>query len=228
METIYLVIAGVAFVLAACFAVAAVMVFFKMGVADAIRYMQNKPLKSSPHVRAAVPAGQKRGKPSGLKRHTGNPSKGGNDKKTSKQNVSAKADDATSSLQSVSGDSENPTELLGDFETSEKETQTLTFAESESPTGLLGQAEDSERQTDILRADTVPACVDFEIEISEQPTGVLDADEISEQPTRQLDAGDESEQPTGLLTPRENVESNSGFTFVIRQQRVETHTEETI
>ena len=57
---------------------------------------------------------------------------------------------------------------------------------------------------------------------------MLDADEISEQPTRQLDAGDESEQPTGLLTPRENVESNSGFTFVIRQQRVETHTEETI
>lgn len=175
MEEIYLGIAISAFVLAACSLVACVVIFFKLKVLDAIRFLQHKPVGNSsaePRLHVGFRSRKK-------------PVRAGADSTLSGAAAESRRDSEgqrVGSLGSASPcDSEGPTDVLG-------------FEDSERPTGLLAEDEarsgdeESERPTGLL-------CDDSDDESLEGPTRLLD--DGSENPTDCLD--DESERPTGLL-----------------------------
>ena len=242
MENVYFYVSIAAFVLAAVLAVAAVIVFVKMDVINAIRFLQGKRVPTSGEgarrrtTRGSRGAGAKKsnparsvlGGPEGDDRVTDIAHEGpeGDDNMTT---VVAPISDEPASARHAKAHAAKAERDVRDenddegFAGSETPTEVLTEddMETERPTGVLVEDEDdSERPTGVLVEDE---------EDSERPTGVLveddeeserstglltEEDEESERETGLLDEADEdSEQETGLLD--EGAEASESETDVL-------------
>lgn len=226
MENVYFYVAIAAFVLAAVLAVAAVVVFVKMDVLNAIRFLQGKRVPTS-----GESSRRRMTRGAGAKK-SGNPARavldgaGGDDRVTDIAHEGPEGDDnlttvvapisdepasarhAKAHAAKVEKDVRDENDDEG-FAGSETPTEVLTEddMETERPTGVLVEDEDdSERPTGVLVEEE---------EESERPTGVLteDEDEESERPTGVLVEDDEeSERSTGLLTEEdEESERETGL-----------------
>lgn len=244
MENVYFYVSIAAFVLAAVLAVAAVVVFVKMDVINAIRFLQGKRVPTSGEgarrrtTRGSRGAGAKKsnparsvlGGPEGDDRVTDIAHEGpeGDDNMTTVvapiSDEPASARHAKAHAAKVETDVRDENDDEG-FAGSETPTEVLTEddMETERPTGVLVEDEDdSERPTGVLVEDE---------EDSERPTGVLaeddeeserstglltEEDEESERETGLLDEADEdSEQGTGLLD--EGAEASESETDVLSE-----------
>ena len=223
MENVYFYVSIAAFVLAAVLAVAAVVVFVKMDVINAIRFLQGKRVPTSAGSSRRRAARGSRG--AGAKK-SGNPARtvldgaGGDDRVTDIAYEGPEGDDNLTTVVAPISDEPASARHAKDhaakvekdvrdenddegFAGSETPTEVLTEddMETERPTGVLVEDEDdSDRPTGVLVEEE---------EESERPTGVLteDEDEESERPTGVLVEDDEeSERSTGLLT-KEDEES---------------------
>lgn len=226
MENVYFYVAIAAFVLAAVLAVAAVVVFVKMDVINAIRFLQGKRVPTSGEGTRRRAARGSRG--AGAKK-SGNPARsvlsGGDDRVTDIAHEGPEGDDNMTTVVAPISDepasarhakahaakAEAPVRDENDdegFAGSETPTEVLTEddLDTERPTGVLVEdEEDSERPTGVLVEDE---------EDSERPTGVLVEDEEdSERPTGVLVEDDEeSERSTGLLVEEdEESERETGL-----------------
>lgn len=226
MENVYFYVSIAAFVLAAVLAVAAVVVFVKMDVLNAIRFLQGKRVPTS-----GESSRRRMTRGAGAKK-SGNPARavldgaGGDDRVTDIAHEGPEGDDnlttvvapisdepasarhAKAHAAKVEKDVRDENDDEG-FAGSETPTEVLTEddMETERPTGVLVEDEDdSERPTGVLVEEE---------EESERPTGVLteDEDEESERPTGVLVEDDEeSERSTGLLTEEdEESERETGL-----------------
>lgn len=225
MENVYFYVAIAAFVLAAVLAVAAVVVFVKMDVLNAIRFLQGKRVPTS-----GESSRRRATRGSGAKK-SGNPARavldgaGGDDRVTDIAHEGPEGDDNLTTVVAPISDepasarhakahaaqADKPARDENDdegFAGSETPTEVLTEddMETERPTGVLVEDEDdSERPTGVLVEDE---------EDSERPTGVLTEDEEdSERPTGVLVEDDEeSERSTGLLVEEdEESERETGL-----------------
>ena len=243
MENVYFYVSIAAFVLAAVLAVAAVVVFVKMDVINAIRFLQGKRVPTSGEgsrrhtTRGSRGAGAKKSNPArsvlsdsaGDDRVTDIAHEGpeGDDNMTTV--VAPISDEPASARHAKAHAAKAETDVRDEnddegFAGSETPTEVLTEddMETERPTGVLVEdEEDSERPTGVLTED--------EDEESERPTGVLveddeeserstglltEEDEESERETGLLDEADEdSEQETGLLD--EGAEASESETDIL-------------
>ena len=229
MENVYFYVAIAAFVLAAVLAVAAVVVFVKMDVINAIRFLQGKRVPTSGEGTRRRTTRDSRG--AGAKK-SGNPARSvlggpeGDDRVTDIAHEGPEGDDNMTTVVAPISDEpasarhtkahaatvEKPVRDESDdegFAGGETPTEVLTVddLDTERPTGVLVEdEEDSERPTGVLVEDE---------EDSERPTGVLteDEDEESERPTGVLVEDDEeSERSTGLLVEEdEESERETGL-----------------
>ena len=226
MENVYFYVSIAAFVLAAVLAVAAVVVFVKMDVINAIRFLQGKRVPTSGESSRRRTTRGSRG--AGAKK-SGNPARsvlsGGDDRVTDIAHEGPEGDDNMTTVVAPISDEpasahrakahaakvEAPVRDESDdegFAGSETPTEVLTEddLDTERPTGVLVEdEEDSERPTGVLTEDE---------EDSERPTGVLTEDEEdSERPTGVLVEDDEeSERSTGLLVEEdEESERETGL-----------------
>lgn len=226
MENVYFYVAIAAFVLAAVLAVAAVVVFVKMDVINAIRFLQGKRVPTSGEGTRRRAARGSRG--AGAKK-SGNPARsvlaGGDDRVTDIAHEGPEGDDNMTTVVAPVSDepasarhakahaakAEAPVRDENDdegFAGSETPTEVLTEddLDTERPTGVLVEdEEDSERPTGVLTEDE---------EDSERPTGVLvEDDEESERSTGLLvEEDEESERETGLLDETdEDSEQETGL-----------------
>ena len=214
MENVYFYVAIAAFVLAAVLAVAAVVVFVKMDVINAIRFLQGKRVPTSGEGTRRRTTRGSRG--AGAKK-SGNPARsvlGGPEGDDNMTTVVAPISDEPASAHHAkahAATAEKPVRDESDdegFAGSETPTEVLTEddLDTERPTGVLVEdEEDSERPTGVLVED---------VEDSERPTGVLTEDEEdSERPTGVLVEDDEeSERSTGLLVEEdEESERETGL-----------------
>lgn len=229
MENVYFYVSIAAFVLAAVLAVAAVVVFVKMDVINAIRFLQGKRVPTSGEssrrrtthgsrgagAKKSNPARSVLGGPEGDDRVTDIAHEGpeGDDNMTTVvapiSDEPASARHAKAHAAKVETDVRDENDDEG-FAGSETPTEVLTEddMETERPTGVLVEdEEDSERPTGVLTED--------EDEESERPTGVLvEDDEESERSTGLLTEEDEeSERETGLLD--EGAEASESETDVL-------------
>ena len=253
MENVYFYVAIAAFVLAAVLAVAAVVVFVKMDVINAIRFLQGKRVPTSGEgsrrrtTRGSRGAGAKKsnparsvlGGPEGDDRVTDIAHEGpeGDDNMTTVvapiSDEPASARHAKAHAAKVEKDVRDENDDEG-FAGSETPTEVLTEddMETERPTGVLVEDdEESERSTGLLTEED---------EESERETGLLDeADEDSEQETGLLDEGAEaSESETDVLGEGdvyENIGSqgvaqheDDGFRFILKQNVIVVHTDQSI
>lgn len=229
MENVYFYVAIAAFVLAAVLAVAAVVVFVKMDVINAIRFLQGKRVPTSGESTRRRTTRGSRG--AGAKK-SGNPARSvlggpeGDDRVTDIAHEGPEGDDNMTTVVAPVSDEpasarhakehvatvEKPVRDESDdegFAGSETPTEVLTEddLDTERPTGVLVEdEEDSERPTGVLVEDD---------EESERSTGLLvEEDEESERETGLLDETDEdSEQETGLLD--EGAEASESETDVL-------------
>lgn len=226
MENVYFYVSIAAFVLAAVLAVVAVVVFVKMDVLNAIRFLQGKRVPTS-----GESSRRRTTRGTGAKK-SGNPARtvldgaGGDDRVTDIAHEGPEGDDnlttvvapisdepasarhAKAHAAKVEKDVRDENDVEG-FAGSETPTEVLTEddMETERPTGVLvEEEEESERPTGVLTED--------EDEESERPTGVLvEDDEESERSTGLLTEDDEeSERETGLLDEAdEDSEQETGL-----------------
>ena len=226
MENVYFYVSIAAFVLAAVLAVAAVVVFVKMDVINAIRFLQGKRVPTSGEGTRRRAARGSRG--AGAKK-SGNPARSvlsaGDDRVTDIAHEGPEGDDNMTTVVAPISDepasarhakayavkAEAPVRGENDdegFAGSETPTEVLTEddLDTERPTGVLVEdEEDSERPTGVLVEDE---------EDSERPTGVLvEDDEESERSTGLLvEEDEESERETGLLDETdEDSEQETGL-----------------
>ena len=218
MENVYFYVAIAAFVLAAVLAVAAVVVFVKMDVINAIRFLQGKRVPTSGEGTRRRTTRGSRG--AGAKK-SGNPARSvlggpeGDDRVTDIAHEGPEGDDnLTTVVAPVSDEPASARHTKAHAATVEKpvrdENDDEGFAGSETPTEVLTgvlveDEEDSERPTGVLTEDE---------EDSERPTGVLvEDDEESERSTGLLVEDDEeSERETGLLDETdEDSEQETGL-----------------
>lgn len=243
MENVYFYVSIAAFVLAAVLAVAAVVVFVKMDVLNAIRFLQGKRVPTSGEssrrrtTRASRGAGAKK---------SGNPARtvldgaGGDDRVTDIAYEGPEGDDnlttvvapisdepaSTRHAKAHAAQADKPVRDENDdegFAGSETPTEVLTEddMETERPTGVLVEDEDdSERPTGVLveeeeESERPTGVLVEDDEESERSTGLLtEEDEESERETGLLDEADEdSEQETGLLD--EGAEASESETDVL-------------
>lgn len=226
MENVYFYVSIAAFVLAAVLAVAAVVVFVKMDVLNAIRFLQGKRVPTS-----GESSRRRTTRGTGAKK-SGNPARavldgaGGDDRVTDIAHEGPEGDDNLTTVVAPISDepasarhakahaaqADKPVRDENDdegFAGSETPTEVLTEddMETERPTGVLvEEEEESERPTGVLTED--------EDEESERPTGVLvEDDEESERSTGLLTEDDEeSERETGLLDEAdEDSEQETGL-----------------
>ena len=240
MENVYFYVSIAAFVLAAVLAVAAVVVFVKMDVINAIRFLQGKRVptsgESSRHrtTRGSRGVGAKKPNPArsvlsdsvGDDRVTDIAHEGpeGDDNMTTVvapiSDEPASARHAKAHVAKVETDVRDENDDEG-FAGSETPTEVLTEddMETERPTGVLVEDEDdSERPTGVLVEDE---------EDSERPTGVLVEDEEdSERPTGVLteDEDEESERPTGVLVEDDEESERSTGLLIEEDEESERET----
>lgn len=240
MENVYFYVSIAAFVLAAVLAVAAVVVFVKMDVLNAIRFLQGKRVPTSGE------SSRRRATRGASAKKSGNPARavldgaGGDDRVTDIAYEGPEGDDNLTTVVAPISDEpasarhakahaakvENDVRDENDdegFAGSETATEVLTEddMETERPTGVLVEDEDdSERPTGVLveeeeESERPTGVLVEDDEESERSTGLLtEDDEESERETGLLDEADEdSEQETGLLD--EGAEASESETDVL-------------
>ncbi len=223
MENVFFGIAVASFILAAVCAVACVVVFVKLGVLDAIRFLRHRTVASGVGlvgVLAHKPK-ERKAKAEDLDRDTA-PSfarkKGKHERGAGKRNdPDSKTDDIQQQKEPdsktiiLTGDDEadSDTDCLGGKGPT-PENRPVKEPEFENPTDLLAQ-EDTERPTDLLAEEG-----------SENPTSLL-TDEASENPTDLL-VEEDSESPTGLLVAEEE-DSESPTGLLVAEEDSENPTE---
>lgn len=212
MENVYFYVSIAAFVLAAVLAVAAVVVFVKMDVLNAIRFLQGKRVPTS-----GESSRRRMTRGAGAKK-SGNPARavldgaGGDDRVTDIAHEGPEGDDnLTTVVAPISDEPASARHAKAHAAKVEKDVRDENddegFAGSETPTEVLTEDDmETERPTGVLVEEE---------EESERPTGVLteDEDEESERPTGVLVEDDEeSERSTGLLTEEdEESERETGL-----------------
>lgn len=212
MENVYFYVSIAAFVLAAVLAVAAVVVFVKMDVLNAIRFLQGKRVPTS-----GESSRRRMTRGAGAKK-SGNPARavldgaGGDDRVTDIAHEGPEGDDnLTTVVAPISDEPASARHAKAHAAKVEKDVRDENddegFAGSETPTEVLTEDDmETERPTGVLVEDE---------DDSERPTGVLteDEDEESERPTGVLVEDDEeSERSTGLLTEEdEESERETGL-----------------
>lgn len=240
MENVYFYVAIAAFVLAAVLAVAAVVVFVKMDVINAIRFLQGKRVPTSGESTRRRTTRGSRG--AGAKK-SGNPARSvlggpvGDDRVTDIAHEGPEGDDnMTTVVAPVSDEPASARHTKAHAATVEKpvrdESDDEGFAGSETPTEVLTEDDlDTERPTGVLVEDD---------EESERETGLLDeTDEDSEQETGLLDEGAEaSESETDVLSSGDVYENigadgvaqheDDGFRFILKQNVIVVHTDESL
>lgn len=224
MENVYFYVAIAAFVLAAVLAVAAVVVFVKMDVINAIRFLQGKRVPTSGEGTRRRAARGSRG--AGAKK-SGNPARsvlsGGDDRVTDIAHEGPEGDDnMTTVVAPISDEPASARHTKAHAATAEKpvrdENDDEGFAGSETPTEVLTEDDlDTERPTGALVEDE---------EDSERPTGVLTEDEEdSERPTGVLTEDEEdSERPTGVLVEDDEESERSTGLLVEEDEESERET----
>lgn len=232
MENVFFGIAVASFILAAVCAIACVVVFVKLEVMDAIKFLRHRTAASGvglvgvlahkPKQHKAKAEDLDRDTAPNVSRKKGKHERGAAKHKKSDGNTliltSEDADSATDSLAS-SNEADSATDYLGSKGSgsvdhspkeagSENSTDLLAEADSESQTDLL-IGEDSENQTDLLVKEDSENPTDLLVEEdSENPTNLL-VEEDSEGQTSLLDEED-SESPTSLLV-EEDSEAPTGL-----------------
>ena len=211
MENVYFYVSIAAFVLAAVLAVAAVVVFVKMDVLNAIRFLQGKRVPTS-----GESSRRRMTRGAGAKK-SGNPARavldgaGGDDRVTDIAHEGPEGDDnLTTVVAPISDEPASARHAKAHAAKVEKDVRDENddegFAGSETPTEVLTEDDmETERPTGVLVEDE---------DDSERPTGVLvEEEEESERPTGVLVEDDEeSERSTGLLTEEdEESERETGL-----------------
>lgn len=254
MENVYFYVAIAAFVLAAVLAVAAVVVFVKMDVINAIRFLQGKRVPTSGESTRRRTTRGSRG--AGAKK-SGNPARSvlggpvGDDRVTDIAHEGPEGDDnMTTVVAPVSDEPASARHTKAHAATVEKpvrdESDDEGFAGSETPTEVLTEDDlDTERPTGVLVEDDEESerstgLLVEEDEESERETGLLDeTDEDSEQETGLLDEGAEaSESETDVLSSGDVYENigadgvaqheDDGFRFILKQNVIVVHTDESL
>ena len=254
MENVYFYVAIAAFVLAAVLAVAAVVVFVKMDVINAIRFLQGKRVPTSGEGTRRRTTRGSRG--AGAKK-SGNPARSvrggpdGDDRVTDIAHEGPEGDDnLTTVVAPISDEPASARHTKAHAATAERpvrdESDDEGFAGSETPTEVLTEdEEDSERPTGVLVEDDEESerstgLLVEEDEESERETGLLDeTDEDSEQETGLLDEGAEaSESETDVLSSGDVYENigadgvaqheDDGFRFILKQNVIVVHTDESL
>ena len=224
MENVYFYVAIAAFVLAAVLAVAAVVVFVKMDVINAIRFLQGKRVPTSGEgarrrtTRGSRGAGAKKSNPA--RSVLGGPE--GDDRVTDIAHEGPEGDDNMTTVVTPISDEPASARRAAHAAQAEKpardENDDEGFAGSETPTEVLTEDDlDTERPTGVLVEDE---------EDSERPTGVLTEDEEdSERPTGVLTEDEEdSERPTGVLVEDDEESERSTGLLVEEDEESERET----
>ncbi len=224
MENVYFYVAIAAFVLAAVLAVAAVVVFVKMDVINAIRFLQGKRVPTSGEgarrrtTRGSRGAGAKKSNPA--RSVLGGPE--GDDRVTDIAHEGPEGDDNMTTVVAPISDEPASARRAAHAAQAEKpardENDDEGFAGSETPTEVLTEDDlDTERPTGVLVEDE---------EDSERPTGVLVEDEEdSERPTGVLTEDEEdSERPTGVLVEDDEESERSTGLLVEEDEESERET----
>ena len=254
MENVYFYVAIAAFVLAAVLAVAAVVVFVKMDVINAIRFLQGKRVPTSGEGTRRRTTRDSRG--AGAKK-SGNPARSvlggpeGDDRVTDIAHEGPEGDDnMTTVVAPISDEPASARHTKAHAATVEKpvrdESDDEGFAGGETPTEVLTVDDlDTERPTGVLVEDDEESerstgLLVEEDEESERETGLLDeTDEDSEQETGLLDEGAEaSESETDVLSSGDAYENigadgvvqheDDGFRFILKQNVIVVHTDESL
>lgn len=224
MENVYFYVAIAAFVLAAVLAVAAVVVFVKMDVINAIRFLQGKRVPTSGEgarrrtTRGSRGAGAKKSNPA--RSVLGGPE--GDDRVTDIAHEGPEGDDNMTTVVAPISDEPASARRAAHAAQAEKpardENDDEGFAGSETPTEVLTEDDlDTERPTGVLVEDE---------EDSERPTGVLtEEEEDSERPTGVLTEDEEdSERPTGVLVEDDEESERSTGLLVEEDEESERET----
>lgn len=224
MESVFLIISIAAFILALCSLVACIVIFFKMDVPDAIRFLQHKPIKNS------GTGDRKRKAKKSIKRTSRGQGKQNKvtDSESAKQSQAKRvaqsteeavqrAEESESNTQILSEKTERPTSLL-DAEMSERDTGLLETEETERPTSLLGEV--SERPTSLFESDDAERSTRLlEDEGSERETSILEEGQLTDQAGYGAEAVDDEEMAKPI---------SQMFRFEIKKKILQVNTEETI
>lgn len=242
-------IAVAAFSLSLLALIAAIIIYVKLDVLNAIRFLRHKTVVAE----RSKPKEKKKAKNAIHKTAVAEPALVDNVRITQHQTeVIEPSERGTELLQEEASEqptsllqeeSEKPTTLLQE-ELSEQATSLLQEEASENPTSLL--EEESERPTSLLEEEETerPTSLLAEEE-TERPTSLL-VEEETERPTGLL-VEEESERPTGLLTEEESehptsilsesgsdddkqseLELHTTFKFKIKKKILAVHTNETL
>ena len=231
MDAVYYYIAIACFAVAVVCAVAAVIIFFRAGVPDAVRFLRHKPMKGasgskprttlsrSGRLRAAKKVSAGPAAISGMDSTNSDLIAPPDDRTTTsrgkhahgktrrvvgnKPSIEVPAVPSVSPMADGSADASSPADQAVPVAG-----QTPSRADQAASRGA--KVETSEDPTDILSGSAADALESYEEETSEDPTGLLTGDEETESPTGML-AEEDSENPTGLLDDGEASENPTGM-----------------
>ena len=231
MDAVYYYIAIACFAVAVVCAVAAVIIFFRAGVPDAVRFLRHKPMKGASGSKPRTTLSRSGRLRAAKKVSAGPAAISGMDSTNS--DLIAPPDDRTTtsrgkhahgktrrvtgkkpSIEVPAVPSVSPV-ADGSADASSSADQAVPVAgqtpsRADQAASRGAKVETSEDPTDILSGSAADALESYEEETSEDPTGLLTGDEETESPTGML-AEEDSENPTGLLDEGEASENPTGM-----------------
>lgn len=227
MDILYI-SAIISFALAACSLIACVVIFFKLNVADAIRFLRHKPTRRNL---------SKKGSQKSTKAHiVGGSKKSASDNVTDSRRVREDALGKGDDDVDVNGGSVTVSSNFFKNNVTKKSTTVISASDGEYAADGLG--DDSERPTDVLGSDAENATDLLVDDGSERATDFLgddddrqDADIFVDNAEKATDilAFEESENLTEVLTGDESGDTfDDLFRFRIKQDILVVHTRETI
>lgn len=231
MDAVYYYIAIACFAVAVICAVAAVIIFFRAGVPDAVRFLRHKPMKGASGSKPRTTLSRSGRLRAAKKVSAGPAAISGMDSTNS--DLIAPPDDRTTtsrgkhahgktrrvtgkkpSIEVPAVPSVSPV-ADGSADASSSADQAVPVAgqtpsRADQAASRGAKVETSEDPTDILSGSAADALESYEEETSEDPTGLLTGDEETESPTGML-AEEDSENPTGMLMDEEETENPTGM-----------------
>ena len=231
MDAVYYYIAIACFAVAVVCAVAAVIIFFRAGVPDAVRFLRHKPMKGASGSKPRTTLSRSGRLRAAKKVSAGPAAISGMDSTNS--DLIAPPDDRTTtsrgkhahgktrrvtgkkpSIEVPAVPSVSPV-ADGSADASSSADQAVPVAgqtpsRADQAASRGAKVETSEDPTDILSGSAADALESYEEETSEDPTGLLTENEETESPTGML-AEEDSENPTGLLDDGEASENPTGM-----------------
>ena len=217
MDAVYYYIAIACFAVAVICAVAAIIIFFRAGVPDAVRFLRHKPMKGASGSKPRTTPSRS-GRLRAARKVSGGPVVASGMDSTNSDLIAPPDDRTTTSrgkhapgkTRRVSG--RKPSVAVPPVPSVDPVAEGASKASStDQAASRASKVEASEDPTDILSGSAAGAygAESYEGETSEDPTGLLAGDEETESPTGML-AEDDSENPTGLLDDGEASENPTG------------------